>query len=255
MITSTDRDWEAWGKKNPYFGVISSTRFLAENLDDKSLRDFFESGERQVEHVYDTIRAKISSDFHPNHVLDYGCGVGRLVISFAKNAKEVIGIDVSHGMLKEATENCKKFGADSVRLLHVDDMGSLTNASFDFVHSSLVLQHIPTTRGERILQKLIDLIVPGGVGAVDFPYSGPRSEIKQKALHVARRYTPIHGVLNLVKHRPFFSPIMEGHIYSFNRLFNILSNAHFSNVHVEFDPKTSDEFPRLAMLYFQKASK
>jgi hypothetical protein len=43
---------ERWGEKSSYFAVLTEPKFLYANLDDESLQDFFESGERHVEHVY-----------------------------------------------------------------------------------------------------------------------------------------------------------------------------------------------------------
>src|SRR5258708_2271079 len=72
----TDRQWEKWGQRNPYQGVLGvedSTINQAENL-----RAFRRSGE---EHVAERLAnvARIFSGWAPRGVaLDFGCGVGRL---------------------------------------------------------------------------------------------------------------------------------------------------------------------------------
>src|ERR1700678_3977041 len=111
MLTAnnTDLDWRTWGDTNPYFGVISHAKFLAENLTDDSLQDFFASGEHHIEHIYNVIRARIRPGFQPARVLDYGCGVGRLVVPLARRSEKAVGVDVSPGMLAEARENCRRF--------------------------------------------------------------------------------------------------------------------------------------------------
>jgi SAM-dependent methyltransferase len=249
-----DRDWETWGKRNPYFGVIADSKFLRANLNDDSLDEFFASGEHHVEHVYRVIRANVRPDFQPVRALDYGCGVGRLVVPLAKRSQEVVGIDVSPSMLVHARENCEKFGAVSARLMHVDEMGSLAPASFDLVHCALVFQHIPTSRGELILRKLIDLLAEGGVGAIHFPYSDTRSALERGIWQLSLRIGLLHGLLNLVRHRPFSSPRMEGHTYSMNRIFDILLDSHCSSFHVEVGDMGGGPHPgkHAAMLYFQK---
>jgi 2-polyprenyl-3-methyl-5-hydroxy-6-metoxy-1,4-benzoquinol methylase len=175
LANDPDRDWECWGKKDPYFGVLIDPKFLDENLNDHSLQDFFASGERHVEHVYTAIRSGMRPDFQPVRVLDYGCGVGRLVVPFASRSQEVVGVDVSPSMLEAARENCKRLGANSVSLLHANDLDSLAPASFDLVHSYIVFQHIPVARGELILRKLTSLISEGGVGAIHLTYADSRS--------------------------------------------------------------------------------
>jgi SAM-dependent methyltransferase len=244
-----DRDWQAWAETDPYFGVLTDPKFLAANLNDASLIEFFDSGQRHVEHIYSVISASIRPDFHPDRVLDYGCGVGRLVVPFARRSQTVIGVDVSPAMLEEARENCKKFGAVSARLLHVDEMDSLAPSSFDLVHSFIVFQHIPVARGERILRKLIDLIVEGGIGAIHLTYGNTNSAFRRGVSALRKRVSLVHGVINLVQHKPFSAPLMQMNSYSMNRVLNILSDAHCSNLHIELSNHGGIHG---AMLYFEK---
>jgi SAM-dependent methyltransferase len=250
-LASTDRDWERWGKENPYFGVISHPKYLNANLNDNGLKEFFDSGESHVDHVYRVIHERVKPNFHAVRVLDYGCGAGRLVVPFSKRSQSVVGIDVSPSMVGLARQNCDKFGAVSARLLHVDEMTSLAPASFDLVHSFIVLQHIPPNRGELILRKLTELIVVGGVGAIHFTYCDSRPSTRARSIKVLRqRVHLVNGLINLVRRRPFLSPNMEMHNYSMNRIFGILIDAHCSNLHVEF---TNHAGFRGAMLYFEKS--
>ena len=34
LANDPDRDWERWGKTDPYFGVLTDPKFLDENLND-----------------------------------------------------------------------------------------------------------------------------------------------------------------------------------------------------------------------------
>jgi SAM-dependent methyltransferase len=214
------------------------------------LQEFFASGERHVDHVYRTIRANVQPAFQPDRVLDYGCGVGRLVIPLAKRSHAVVGVDVSPSMLVRARENCKKFGADSACLLHIDMLNSLASASFDLVHSFVVFQHIPTARGEVILRELIDLIADGGVGAIQFTFSDPGSALRRILKASCPRTRLVDGLLNLIQHRPFSSPRMQVNSYSMNRIFKILFDARCSNLHIEFSDHSGFHG---AMIYFEKS--
>ena len=249
-IADMDRNWEGWGKENPYFGVISEREFLNANLNDDSLQKFFASGERHVEHLYGVIRAHIQADFQPVRVLDYGCGVGRLVIPLAKRSQVVVGVDISPSMLMHARENCEKFGAASASLLHVDALKSLAPASFDLVHSFIVFQHIPAARGELILRKLIGLIAEGGVGAVHFTFCDTRSVLRRTLKALRPQTHLVDGLLNLAQRRPFQSPRMQMNNYSMNRIFAILCDARCSNLHVEF---SDHDGMKGAMIYFEKS--
>ena len=247
-----DRDWQNWGKTDPYFGVLTDTKFLNTNLNDSALAEFFASGERHVEHVYEVIRSRMRPDFQPSRVLDYGCGAGRLVVAFAARSREVVGVDVASSMLEVARANCKRLGADSVDLLHVDDLDSLGPGSFDLVHSYIVFQHIPVAQGELILRKLILLLAEGGVGAIHLTCVDRRSAVRRGLSALRRRVGVVHGLMNLAQGRQFSSPLMQMNSYSMNRVFDILIDTNCSNLNVEFWEHLNF---RGAMLYFQRLSK
>lgn len=252
ISNDTDRDWKKFGEQEPYFGVLSHSDFLKSNLSEESLSTFFASGRRHVDHVMATIRDSLVPTFAPTRVLDYGCGVGRLVIPFAASSHSVVGIDVSPEMLNEARANCGKFGVTSVRLLHVDEMESLEPASFDLVHSFIVFQHIPVARGERILRKLIALLADDGVGAVHFTFHDRRPPLRRGISALRRRVGLVNGAVNLMRRRPFSAPTMQMNNYFMDRIFDILVDAHCSRVLVEF----SAHGPHLgAMIYFQRDGK
>lgn len=218
--------------------MLSHPQYLSNNLTEDSLQEFFASGEQHVEHVLETIRTTMRPDFRPDRILDYGCGTGRLVVPFAAHAKDVVGVDVSPKMLELARANCMKFGVASARMLQVDETNSLQPESFDLVHSYIVFQHIPVARGERILRQLLGLIADGGVGALHFTYSDaspPLWSMLRRSARVAAQYNGLfQGLLNLRRHLPFSSPSMQANFYSMNRIFEILLESNFSNLHVEF---------------------
>jgi SAM-dependent methyltransferase len=178
---STDDAWEQWGQRDPYFGVITDPKFRRTAINEDAKREFFESGAAHVHHVLTTIRQHIDPHFKPRRILDFGCGVGRLVVSFARIADEVIGLDISRAMLHEAERNCAERQLQNVQLLRSDDDLSTVSGSFDLIHSSIVFQHIPVERGRTIFANLLRHLRPGGVGAVQITYS--------KA-----QFSPTHGV-------------------------------------------------------------
>jgi SAM-dependent methyltransferase len=246
----SDRDWQTWGECNAYFGVLADPRFLDANLSDISLTDFFDSGERHVEHVYDVIRSSLRPNFQPHRILDYGCGVGRLVIPFARRGT-VVGVDVSRSMLDKARINCDKYGATSARLLHVEELGSLTSGSFDLVHSFIVFQHIPVARGEVIFCKLISLLAEGGVGAIQFIYADSSSALRRGIRQLRQRLNLVHKLMNIVQGKPFSTPLMQMNSYSIDRIFDILSKNGCSSLHIEL---TNHGGFHGAMIYFEKRS-
>ena len=107
----------------------------------------------------------VDAALSPQRILDFGCGVGRVVIPFAQIAADVVGMDVSPSMLAEARSNCTAGGTTNVTLLRSDDILSTVEGTFDLVHSCIVLQHIEVPRGTALFAQLVRRIRPGGVGA------------------------------------------------------------------------------------------
>jgi 2-polyprenyl-3-methyl-5-hydroxy-6-metoxy-1,4-benzoquinol methylase len=108
---------EALARKDSYWAVLTSERFRRGNLSDAAVRDFFESGVRNVEVVFDTVRRRLDADFTPRSVLDFGCGVGRVLLPLAERCDRVVGVDVSETMLAEAREHCRRRGLPNVHLV------------------------------------------------------------------------------------------------------------------------------------------
>ena len=168
---STDIEWEKWGRRDPYFGVITDPRYRRERMGDDDAQAFFATGRAHVDNVLGLARERFDPAFAPRSVLDYGCGVGRVALPFAEIAERVVAVDVSRGMLDEAARNAQEQGIVNVQFLRQGDLAGVAPASFDLVHSVMVLQHIEPDRGTAIFGQLVDALAPGGVGAVHLTYA------------------------------------------------------------------------------------
>jgi SAM-dependent methyltransferase len=171
VSTDTDRDWEAWGSRDPYYGVLTEEKFRGRTISAETRAEFFASGRAHVDHVLDVCRRHLDPGFAPARILDFGCGTGRLVIPFAAVAREVVGLDISDSMLAEARRNCAESGLANVELRRSDDALSNAAGGFDLVHSFIVLQHIEAGRGLRIFERLLERLNPGGIAALQLTYS------------------------------------------------------------------------------------
>ena len=168
---STDAEWELWGQQDPYFGVITDDKYRKHSLDENSRNAFFESGRSHVQYVWSTCQRFLDTAFAPESVLDFGCGVGRLLIPFAFRAERVVGVDVSDSMLAEADRNCKIHRVSNVKLAKSDDELAALSGTYELVHSAIVLQHIEPERGLKLFSRLLDLVSPGGIGAIHVTYA------------------------------------------------------------------------------------
>ena len=99
MTTEPDPRWEAAASREPYFSILTASRFRSANLTAAHEREFFDSGEVFVESALRVIEARFVPQFTPASVLEYGCGVGRLAIPFARRAGSITAVDRSPTML------------------------------------------------------------------------------------------------------------------------------------------------------------
>ncbi|MGZ3698880.1 MAG: class I SAM-dependent methyltransferase [Bdellovibrionota bacterium] len=92
-------------------------------------------------------------------VLEIGCGTGRHTIKLAAQGNQVVGLDLSNGMLGEAR---RKLEGKPVELIEADFMTyeGFDKEGFDVVISSLVLEHIPDLK--VLFAKIASLLKPGG---------------------------------------------------------------------------------------------
>jgi len=112
-------------------------------------------------------------------VLDVGTAAGHTAFAFAPQVREVVGTDVSAGMLAEAARQAAARGLTNVRFESAD-LAALpfADAAFDIVTCRLVVHHLPTLAPmlhdiARVLRPggqfvVVDTISPEDAGLADF---------------------------------------------------------------------------------------
>jgi SAM-dependent methyltransferase len=181
--------------------------------------------------VLQTIRTAFHFDFVPERTLDFGCGVGRLVIPFARAGSNVVGVDISRSMLAEARRNCEQLRLSNVELLHSDDGLSAVSGRFDLVHSCLVLQHIPPRRGRRIIGELIKRVRLGGFVVLQFYYRCNAPLVLRALVRACYAVPFANYARNLVRGRPVREPAMELHVYDLPRVLHCLASVGINDIH------------------------
>lgn len=158
-MRDTDADWERIGLEEPYYGVLTHDRYLRKNIDEQALEEFWQSGEATHAHLIATI-TRYFGRFQPQTAMDFGCGVGRLTRAMAQRCETVYGVDIAEGMLVEARRH---------HLPNIAYSREIPDATVDWVHSTMVFQHIPPVRGYVLFDALMARLAPGGVFSIHFP--------------------------------------------------------------------------------------
>lgn len=214
-------------------------KHLVENLDEKITDDFFLSGSTDVENLFATIHTKIDPEFKAERILDFGCGPGRMIIPFARHAKEVVGMDVSKNMLDEAQINCVIHDITNVSFLLSDDhLTKIKNLKFDLVHSFIVIQHINIKRGEKIIKCLLEAIKAGGIGVLQMTYYDAyplRRIVNYFRFRIPFLYDILIMAKRLLKNKKIrVLPLMQMNNYNINKVLALLQKNGVTDVDISF---------------------
>jgi SAM-dependent methyltransferase len=244
----TDRVWEKWGRDDPYFGVLSDDSYHTVNLTEENRVEFFRSGEEHVDSLLATIRARFQPDFEPGQSLDFGCGVGRLLIPLARISGRAIGADVSPSMLAEAHRNCERMHLDNVELIGSDDQLSEARSKYDLVHSHIVFAHIDPGRGHSIFEALASKVAAGGFIAIQVLYACSAPRWKRVLVKLRYRLPPLNALRNLLRGRPLGEPPMQLHIYDLATLLHVLNHRGFGEALLVTDRFDDDLFDSVVLI-------
>jgi SAM-dependent methyltransferase len=203
------RVWEDWARADPYWAILSDPDRKGGKWE---LEEFYRSGVEEVARVLGQIDER-QLEVARGRCLDFGCGAGRLSQALAEKFERVDGVDISETMIRLANERNRYGERCTFHLNTRPDLSLFGNGTFDFVFTTLVLQHNPPPVAEGYIRELVRVLAPGGVAVFDMPVrlrgvklpngsrraairmeSGPRSlEPHQKAT-VAAQVTNTSGI-------------------------------------------------------------
>jgi len=101
-----------------------------------SANSFFQTNTRGAQKLYETVSRYAALKGHES-VLDLYCGTGTIAISLAKQAGEVIGLELVESAVLDAHKNCRTNGIDNCRFILGDIKDTL--GAIDAVPNLLVI--------------------------------------------------------------------------------------------------------------------
>jgi SAM-dependent methyltransferase len=157
--------WERLGRRDPLWAVLTHPT----KRDGRWETDeFFRSGEAEIQAALEHAR-ELGLSIQRRRALDFGCGVGRLTQAMATQFDRADGVDISASMLRHARRYNRHPGRCTYHLNVAGDLSLFADASFDFVYTTLVLQHIEPPLSRRYISELIRVLAPGGLLVFQLP--------------------------------------------------------------------------------------
>ena len=182
-LTDLQTTWDALGGADPLWAILSEADKKGRRWD---AAEFFATGVREIEALMNDLRSLDRALGH-RAALDFGCGVGRLTQPLTEYFDEVVGVDLSHEMVRlaqghnRAPDRCRYVVNAAV------DLSMFPTGSFDLVLSYLTLQHMPPRYSTRYLREFVRIARTGGIICVQLPAApATPSEAQRVAIRNAR---------------------------------------------------------------------
>ncbi|MGI8730731.1 MAG: class I SAM-dependent methyltransferase [Solirubrobacteraceae bacterium] len=230
-------EWRRWGDEDPFFGVASWANREREGTNPWTAADFYALGARDWA---DFRKRWWSYGVERDQCLELGCGVGRLTKHIAADFREVIGVDVSEGMLRAADEHLAEPGID-LRLgngivLPAED------ACADGVFSSHVFQHFDSYGVARAnLVEIARVLKPCGSAMVHLPLHAfpPGLEALEHLVTAKRQLSTMRAAIK----RRTGKPLMRGLVYPMNWLQSTLAAIGYRDVEISIFSTSANDDP------------
>jgi SAM-dependent methyltransferase len=156
-------DWERWGDDDPFYGVAAWPGHERGGATPWTAEAFYALGRSDWE---DFRRRWVGYGLSLGRCVEIGCGAGRMTLPMADDFAEVIGVDVSDGMLGVAREHVRRSNVD----LRLGDGITLPVDCADAVFSTHVFQHLESlTLAQANFAEAARVLVPGGTMMIHLP--------------------------------------------------------------------------------------
>ncbi len=160
--------WERMARENPLFAVMSTREMVdapPDGFSPELLESFFAKGHKVFRKF---MAAPVSHSPDPREealVVEYGCGMGRILKAAAAAGYRTAGIDISPTML----EHCRRLVPEAEALYALDETGrsAMPDGAASAVVSYAVVQHIASLKNYMAaIDEMCRVLKPGGTLAI-----------------------------------------------------------------------------------------
>lgn len=158
-------DWEEKARENPLYAVMTTPDLVdadPENFSAENLESFFAKGQRVYANHIAPRLGLVTTGAAPLHMVEYGCGMGRILRAVLEAGHSCSGIDISQTMLRHCSNLVP--GVRALHLLDAHNRCDVPDASADVVFSFAVLKHIHRLSiFDVAVAEMLRILKPGGL--------------------------------------------------------------------------------------------
>jgi SAM-dependent methyltransferase len=164
-LDETRAYWDLHAQRDPLWAILSDT---AKRDGKWGVARFFQSGASEIASLLYELDAQEFAAARGS-AMDFGCGVGRLTQALAPHFERVVGVDVSPSMIRLASRLNPSPDRVSYICNQAPDLQVFGDRSFDFIVSSIVLQHLPPDLAGSYIREFLRLLTPSGIAVFQLP--------------------------------------------------------------------------------------
>jgi 2-polyprenyl-3-methyl-5-hydroxy-6-metoxy-1,4-benzoquinol methylase len=176
------QQWSRLGQKAPYWSVLSGCS-KTQTVSEADQKEFYRSGGDEIETMREFFHS-VGQTIPSGRCLDWGCGLGRVLVHLAPLFDEAVGVDISHPHLqitRTYADSLEPHIAQRIVLYQaIDDEAAIKSlfGQVDLVHSILVLQHMPPPLMIETLTTFAQLLKKGGYAFFQIPTQGDNYDFR-----------------------------------------------------------------------------
>lgn len=212
--------WSALGETDAHWSVLTNAKYRALAFPTHA-EEFYLSG-RHTASLIDIFAQRNGVILDRSHVLELGCGTGRITATLVESFEKVTAVDISMGHLELCRRAVAETGRPNADFLHLKSPGDAARfPECSFFFSVIVLQHNPPPLAHFLLDQALAKVSPGGTALFQIPthfpdYQFSVSEYLQSPM----------------------PPAFEMHCLPMDRVFRLLQKHGFAPLEVIMDTWT-----------------
>lgn len=172
------RSWNAFAADDPMWWILMREDKHGNRWD---ADEFFATGRAEIADVLRQAR-----EYQPAmanaRAMDFGCGVGRLSLALVPEFHEVHGVDLAANMI-DAARRFDPEGSVRYHLNEAADLALFPDDHFDFIYSSITLQHMPPRLIRSYVAEFTRVLRRGGVMMFQLPEAPSRPPNPNRVFH------------------------------------------------------------------------